>query len=85
MNRCHRCITFISSPFVKSPIRLGLVLGGTIFADVGYIWNGTHTIATLEPKRSVGLNCVAVFQELAMRVYSVLNLHSHWIRLSHHH
>ena len=46
--------TFIASPFVKGPIRLGLVLGGTFFADVGYIWNGTHTFDILEPKRSVG-------------------------------
>lgn len=47
-------VTFIASPFVKGPIRLGLVLGGTIFADVGYIWNGTHTFDFLEPKRSIG-------------------------------
>ncbi len=47
-------VTFIASPFVKGPIRLGLVLGGTIFADVGYIWNGTRTFDILEPKRSVG-------------------------------
>ncbi len=46
--------TFIASPFVKGPIRLGLVLGGTIFVDVGYIWNGTQTFDIREPKRSVG-------------------------------
>ena len=47
--------TFIASPFVKGPIRLGLVLGGTIFADIGYIWKGTHTFDIREPKRSVGI------------------------------
>ncbi len=47
--------TFITSPFVKGPTRLGLVLGGTIFADIGYIWNGTHTFNIREPKRSVGI------------------------------
>ena len=47
--------TFIASPFVKGPIRLGLVLGGTIFADVGYIWNGINTFDISQPKRSVGI------------------------------
>ena len=47
-------VTFIASPFVKGPIRLGLVLGGTFFADIGYIWNGTQTFDILEPKRSIG-------------------------------
>ena len=47
--------TFCVSPFVKTPIRLGLVLGATIFADIGYIWNGTNTFDIREPKRSVGL------------------------------
>ena len=47
--------TFIASPFVKGPVRLGLVLGGTLFADVGYIWNGTNTFDISQPKRSVGI------------------------------
>ncbi len=48
-------VTFIASPFVKGPIRLGVVLGGTLFTDIGYIWNGTNTFDIREPKRSVGL------------------------------
>lgn len=47
--------TFIASPFVKGPIRLGLVLGGTLFADFGYIWNGINTFDISQPKRSVGI------------------------------
>ena len=47
--------TFIASPFVKGPIRLGVVLGGTLFTDIGYIWNGTNTFDIRQPKRSVGI------------------------------
>ena len=46
--------TFIVSPFVKSPIRLGVVLGATLFTDIGYIWNGTNSFDIREPKRSIG-------------------------------
>ena len=46
--------TFCLKPFVDHPIRLGLVLGGTVFADIGYIWNGQNTFDIRQPKRSVG-------------------------------
>ena len=57
--------TFCAKPFVNHPIRLGLVLGGTVFADVGYIWNGQHTFDIRQPKRSVGFEMRGAFAKVS--------------------
>ena len=57
--------TFCAKPFVDNPIRLGLVLGTTIFADTGYIWNGQHTFDIREPKRSVGIELRGGFSRVS--------------------
>ncbi len=48
-------VTFCAKPFVDRQIRLGLVLGTSVFTDIGYIWNGQNTFEISKPKRSVGL------------------------------
>ena len=57
--------TFCAKPFVDRPIRLGLVLGTTVFSDIGYIWNGQHTFDISEPKRSVGLELRGGFSRVS--------------------
>ncbi|MYG00564.1 hypothetical protein F4212_15725 [Candidatus Poribacteria bacterium] len=57
--------TFCAKPFVDNPIRLGLVLGATVFADTGYIWNGQHTFDIREPKRSVGIELRGSFSRVS--------------------
>ncbi|MCY4402943.1 MAG: hypothetical protein OXD54_10235 [Candidatus Poribacteria bacterium] len=57
--------TFCAKPFVDNPIRLGLVLGTTVFADTGYIWNGQHTFDISEPKRSVGIELRGGFSRVS--------------------
>ena len=47
-------VTFILKPFIRHPIKVGLVLSATAFADVGYIWNGKRSFNLSEPKSSVG-------------------------------
>ena len=58
-------VTFCAKPFVDGPIRLGLVLGATVFSDIGYIWNGQHTFDINNPKRSVGLELRGAFSRVS--------------------
>ena len=58
-------VTFILKPFSKRPVKVGLVLSATVFADVGYIWNGTHSFSLSEPKSSVGFGLRGSFSRLS--------------------
>ena len=46
--------TLVARPFIDRSIHLGLIISGVVFADIGYIWNGTHSFDLTAPKRSVG-------------------------------
>lgn len=56
--------TFCAQPFTDSPVSLGLVLSGTAFADIGYIWNGQQTFNIGEPKRSLGFGIRGSFSQV---------------------
>ena len=56
--------TFCARPFTSNPVSLGLVLSGTAFADIGYIWNGKQTFNIGEPKRSVGFGIRSSFSQV---------------------
>ncbi len=58
-------VTFILKPFIKRPVKVGLVLSATAFADVGYIWNGTRSFKLTEPKSSVGFGLRGSFSRLS--------------------
>ncbi len=58
-------VTFILKPFIKRPIKVGLVLSATAFADVGYIWNGERSFSLSEPKSSVGFGLRGSFSRLS--------------------
>ena len=57
--------TFIVKPFIKRPVKVGLVLSATAFLDVGYIWNGKRTFQLSEPKRSVGFGLRGSFSRVS--------------------
>ena len=57
--------TFIIKPFIKRPVKVGLVLSATAFLDVGYIWNGKRTFQLSEPKRSVGFGLRGSFSRVS--------------------
>ena len=59
--------TFCARPFISSgsSVSLGLVLSGTAFADIGYIWNGKRTFNLTEPKRSVGFGLRGSFSQVS--------------------
>ena len=46
--------TAVARPFSDRRVHLGVILSGVVFADIGYIWNGTQTFNLLSPKRSIG-------------------------------
>ena len=58
-------VTFILKPFIKRPVKVGLVLSATTFADVGYIWNGKRSFSLSEPKSSVGFGLRGSFSRLS--------------------
>ena len=57
--------TFIVKPFIKRSVKVGLVLSATVFADVGYIWNGKRTFNLSEPKSSVGFGLRGSFSQVS--------------------
>ena len=57
--------TFIAKPFIKRSVKVGLVLSATVFADVGYIWNGKRTFNLNEPKSSVGFGLRGSFSRVS--------------------
>ena len=58
-------VTFILKPFIKHPVKVGLVLSATAFADVGYIWNGRRSFNLSEPKSSVGFGLRGSFSRVS--------------------
>ena len=58
-------VTFILKPFIKRPVKVGLVLSATAFADVGYIWNGKRSFNLSKPKSSVGFGLRGSFSRLS--------------------
>ncbi len=56
--------TFCVMPFTGSPVNIGLVLSATVFADIGYIWNGKRTFNLADPKRSVGFGLRGSFSQV---------------------
>ena len=57
--------TFIAKPFIRRSVKVGLVLSATVFADVGYIWNGRHSFNLNEPKSSVGFGLRGSFSRVS--------------------
>ena len=57
--------TFIAKPFIKRSVKVGLVLSATVFADVGYIWNGKRTFKLNEPKSSLGFGLRGSFSRVS--------------------
>ena len=58
-------INFCVRPFSKHNVNLGLVLGATVFADIGYIWKDLRTFNLNEPKRSVGIKLRGSFSQVS--------------------
>ena len=58
-------INFCLRPFSKRAVRLGLVIGATVFADIGYIWNDLRTFNLNEPKRSIGVKLRGSFSQVS--------------------
>ena len=58
-------VTFILKPFIKHPVKVGLVLSATAFADIGYIWNGQRSFNLGDPKSSVGFGLRGSFSRVS--------------------
>lgn len=58
-------VTFILKPFIKHPVKVGLVLSATVFADIGYIWNGKRSFNLGDPKSSVGFGLRGSFSRVS--------------------
>ena len=57
--------TFILKPFIKHPVKVGLVLSATAFADIGYIWNGQRSFNLGDSKSSVGFGLRGGFSRVS--------------------